>query len=191
MPVFTGGLSQTRIDVRAEVPLPPWHMETEKRKPLPSLLIAVGAAIVLLAPMAVYLVLRAQEEGAFGRKAEPVIEKSVDKGQKSSPTRRDFTPAPEDMRKPVAPVAAPAPVAAVQKVTPPPSVQRFPSSSDVPVGMDKLKLLASFGKPNIVTTEVTEGRALETYRYLRPELGMETTVFLRSGRVVGSTSSYY
>src|SRR5512138_2585940 len=147
MPVFTEGFGRTRIDSRAEVPLPLRHMENEKPKPFPSLLVALGAAIVLLAPMAVYLAMRAQEDGLFKRKAGPVVEDSAKKEQKPKVVRHEFTPAPEDVRKAVAPRTAPAPVAAVQKTTPLPPVQRFPSSSDVPVGMDKLKLLASFGKP--------------------------------------------
>jgi hypothetical protein len=166
-------------------------MEPEKRKPMFSLLIAFGAAVVLLTPMAVYVMLRANEEGAFLRKPAPAVEDSEDKGQKPSPMRREFATAPEDMPKRAAARPVPPPDTSAAKTTPPPPAQPFPSTSDVPVGMDKLKLLASFGRPNIVTTEVAEGRALETFRYLRPELGIETTVYLRSGRVVGTASNYY
>ena len=171
-------------------PCTPWNMDTEKRNSLSWLLLAFGAALVLLTPLAVYVLLRAHDEGSGIRKAAAAIEKAVSKGQRPSPARREFARAPEDVPK-SAPRPAPAARAVVQQPplrTPAPP---FPSSSDIPVGMDKLKLLASYGRPNMITTEVAEGRALETFRYLRPELGIETTVLLRSGRVVSASSSYY
>ncbi len=164
-------------------------MEPEKRNSLSSLLLAFGVAVVLLTPLVVYVLLRSHEEGPGARKGAAAAENTGAKGQRPSPARHEFATAEEDLQKP-APRPSPAPRVLIQQ---PPRVpaQPFPSPSDVPVGMDKLKLLASFGKPNMVTTEVTEGRALETFRYLRPELGIETTVLLRSGRVVGASSTYY
>jgi hypothetical protein len=165
-------------------------MDTEKRNSRSSLLIAFGAAFVLLTPLAVYVLLRSQDEGSGIRKAAAAIEKAVSRGQRPSPARREFATAPEDVRKPAPRPPSPAARVVVQQPPRAPAPP-FPSSSDIPVGMDKLKLLASYGKPNMITTEVTEGRALETFRYLRPELGIETTVFLRSGRVVSANSTYY
>ena len=166
-------------------------MDTEKRNSHSSLLIAFGAALVLLTPLAVYVMLRARDEGSGIRKAAAAIEKAVSRGQKPSPARREFATAPEDVPKPAPRRPSPAARVVVQQPPLRTLAPPFPSSSDIPVGMDKLKLLASYGKPNMITTEVTEGRALETFRYLRPEPGIETTVFLSSGRVVSANSTYY
>ncbi|MFB3777357.1 MAG: hypothetical protein ACE141_07085 [Bryobacteraceae bacterium] len=166
-------------------------MDTEKRNSLSSLLLVFGAALLLLTPLGVFVLLRSHDEGTAIGKAAAAIEQVVSKGQKPSPARRELATAPEDRPKPAAPSRpAPSPrVAAVQPARPP--AQPFPSPTDIPVGMDKLKLLASYGKPNMVTTEVSEGRALETFRYLKPEEGVETTVLLRSGRVISASSTYY
>ncbi|HSW49271.1 MAG TPA: hypothetical protein VLH09_03805 [Bryobacteraceae bacterium] len=166
-------------------------MDTEKRNSLSALLLAFGAALLLLTPLGVFVLLRSNDEGTAIGRAAAAIEQAVSKGQKPSPAaRREFATAPEDRPKPAPRPPLPAP--RVVAVPPPrPPAQPFPSSGDIPVGMDKLKLLASYGKPNMITTEVTEGRALETFRYLRPEQGIETTVLLHSGRVVSANSTYY
>ena len=57
--------------------------------------------------------------------------------------------------------------------------------------MEKSKLIASFGKPQMITTEVNGGRALQTFHYLQPEAGTETVVQLSSGRVVAASTSAY
>jgi hypothetical protein len=57
--------------------------------------------------------------------------------------------------------------------------------------MDKSKLIASFGKPQMITTEVNGGRALQTFHYLQPEAGTETVVQLSGGRVVAAATSAY
>jgi len=57
--------------------------------------------------------------------------------------------------------------------------------------MERSRLLATFGRPNMITTEVTEGRALERFQYQRPDAGVETVIFLSSGRVVNATSGNY
>ena len=82
---------------------------------------------------------------------------------------------------------APVPVQQPPRV----AARTFPSPGDIPIGMDKTRLLADFGKPSMVTTEVSDGRALETFHYLRPEAGAETVVQLRSGRVISATSECY
>lgn len=154
-------------------------------------MLAVGAALVLLTPLAVYVLMRSHEERAAIGKAEAAVEEPAGKGQKPSPSKRQFATAPEDRPKPEPRRSEPAPP--VASVQPParPQAPPFPASSDIPIGMDKVKLLASYGKPNMITTEVSEGRALETFRYLKPEQGMETTVLLRGGRVISASSTYY
>ena len=67
----------------------------------------------------------------------------------------------------------------------------FPTAAAIPVGMEKSKLLARFGSPNIVTTAVEQGWKTETYLYVRPDPGTQTVVKLRSGRVVEAASNPY
>jgi hypothetical protein len=164
-------------------------MDSEKRNSLSSLLLAFGAAIVLLTPLGVYVWLRSHENGLGMRKEAAATEETRVKAKASDSAKREFARAPEDEPKP-SQRPSPAPRVVIQQPPRAPAPP-FPSPKDIPVGMDKLKLLASFGKPNMITTEVTEGRALETFRYLRPESGIETTVLLRSGRVVSASSNYY
>ena len=161
-------------------------MDNEKRKPLQSLILSFGVAIVLLTPLVVFVVLRSQEQGP-GLREDPAAE-GTKTGKKVQP--RAVIPVLEsEGPKKSAPRPAPVPKAAAQPA--PPAARSFPSPKDIPIGIDKSWLLASYGKPNMVTTEVTEGRALETLRYLRPESGSEVVILLRSGRVVAASSSAY
>jgi hypothetical protein len=66
-----------------------------------------------------------------------------------------------------------------------------PTAADIPVGLEKSKLLASFGSPNMVTTAVEQGQRTETYFYLRPDAGTQIIVQLKSGKVVGARSTPY
>jgi len=161
-------------------------MDHETRKPLHSMLLTGAVAIALLTPLAVFVLLRSQEAGpgmrdstapegaasakpASGRSAIPALESEVSKPKAS-------------------PRPAPMPKAPAQ---PPSAARAFPSPKDIPIGVDKAWLLASFGKPNMITTEVTEGRPQETFRYLKPDSGIEVLIQLRSGRVVAASSSAY
>ena len=161
-------------------------MENEKRKPWQSLILTVGVAIVLLTPLAVFVLLRAHEQGPGLRDSKEAEAATVAK--KVQP--RAVIPVLESERpKKTAPRPAPMTMAAAPP--PAPVTRVVPPSTDIPIGLDKSRLLASYGRPNMVTTEVTEGRAMETLRYLRPESGTEVVVFLRSGRVVGTSSVAY
>jgi hypothetical protein len=165
-------------------------METDKRNSLSALVVAFGVAVVLLTPLIVYVILRSQEGGPGLRQVTSASEAAGVKGPRPSPApRRVFAAAESDVSKPVR-RPSPAPPALVQQ---PPRLpgRKFPSPSDIPIGMDKTRLLAAFGKPSMVTTEVSGGRALETFRYLRPDAGTETIVQLSSGRVISATSEYY
>ena len=161
-------------------------METEKRSPVSSLLLSAGVAVVLLTPLVVYVVLRTQETGAGLRKDQAAAEVAAQTPQvkQAIPLVESDTPRPRLASK-----RAPVVMAAPQPAPPPQSP--FPTPRDIPVGLDKQRLIASFGRPSFVTTEVTEGRASEIFRYLRPDSGVETVVFLRSGRVINATSSVY
>jgi hypothetical protein len=67
----------------------------------------------------------------------------------------------------------------------------FPTSTDIPEGMERARLVASFGKPNMITTVVDRGLLIETYVYLRRDPNTATVVMLRGGRVVGSNTTVY
>jgi len=164
-------------------------METEQRNSLSSVVLAIGVAVVLLTPLVVYVILRSQERGPGLRQVTSATETADSHKQRPSPPPRVFAPDESQVRKPA---PRPSPMLPVLVQQPPRlPLRSFPSPSDIHVGMDKTQLLASFGKPSMVTTEVSEGRALETFHYLKPDAGTETVVQLRSGRVVGATSAYY
>jgi len=166
-------------------------MEGEKRNPLSWLMLSVLVALALLTPMAVYIALRAHERNSD----QPLVpeETSVEVANKPSPAGHRI-PLIEDEKpqktvsRPAAPEppAQPAPAAAAK-----PAGRPFPQPGDVPVGMEKTKLLATFGKPHMATTEVREGRPLETLRYLKPDSGQETVIYLSSGRVIQVSSAAY
>jgi len=164
-------------------------METEKRETAFSLAIAFGVALVLLTPLVVYVMLRWNEERPGLRQSASATEAAQSQKQRPAAAPREFAPDESEVRKPAS-RPSPMPPTLVQQ---PPRlpVRVFPAPSDIPMGMDKTKLLASFGKPSMVTTEVSDGRALETFHYLKPEAGTETVIQLRAGRVVNATSEYY
>jgi hypothetical protein len=161
-------------------------MDNEKRKPLQSLILSAGVAIVLLTPLVVFVVLRSHEQGPGLR--DSTAAEGTTTARKVQP--RAVIPVLES-EQPKKSAPRPAPMTMAAAPPPAPVTRGLPPPTDIPIGIDKSSLLASFGKPNMVTTEVTEGRALETLRYLRPESGTEVVVFLRSGRVVGTSSVAY
>ncbi len=164
-------------------------METEKRTSVRGLLVTFGVVVVMLTPLVVYVALRAQDEGP-GMRAIP-SEAVRTETAAAQPDKHDIPliendpPPARAVKKPspAQPAPAPRPAAAPAK--------RFPVASDVPVGMERVKLIEIFGRPNVVTTGVSEGRAVETFHYLKPDSGTETVVLLRSGRVIEATSSAY
>lgn len=164
-------------------------METEKRTSVPGLLVTFGVVVVMLTPLVVYVALRAQDEGP-GMRALPSEAARAETAAKQ-PDRHaiplvENDPPPAKVAKkpsPAPPAAAPRPAAA--------PARQFPVASDIPVGMERVKVIETFGRPNMVTTGVSEGRAVETFHYLKPDSGTETVVLLRSGRVIEATSSAY
>ncbi len=164
-------------------------METEKRTSVPGLLVTFGVVVVMLTPLVVYVALRAQDEGP-GMRAVPGEAAQTQTAAKlpeqhAIPLVENDAPPPRPVKKPSPTPPSPAsrPAAAPAK--------RFPVAGDVPVGMERVKLIETFGRPNMVTTGVSEGRAVETFHYVKPDTGTETVVLLRSGRVIEATSSAY
>lgn len=71
------------------------------------------------------------------------------------------------------------------------SIRRFPTAADIPIGMDRHKLLSGFGNPSMRTTVVEGGRLLETFVYLQAEPDVATFVLLRNGKVVSANTTIY
>jgi hypothetical protein len=81
-----------------------------------------------------------------------------------------------------------------RRVLPPPPPVRaraFPVADDIPIGMEKSKLVAGFGKPSMITTAVNDGTPTETWIYMQRNPEIQTVVFLRDGRVVKANSTIY
>jgi hypothetical protein len=163
-------------------------METEKRSKASSLLVTFGVIVVMLTPLVVYVLLRAHDEGP-GMRSDPGTTEQVESGAQP---RKHVIPEVEAAVPKVRAATKPSPVASSPAPKAPTlASKKFPSAGSVPVGMERVKLIEAFGRPNMVTTEVNEGRSVETFHYLKPETGTETVVLLRSGRVVEATSSAY
>ncbi len=163
-------------------------MENEKRSSVSPLLVTFGVVVAILTPLVVFILLRANEDGP-GMRTEP---DAVVKSEAAKPAERRAIPDVESDKPPAR--VAQKPVVVPPPATPKPSVaaaKKFPSAGNIPVGMERLKLIETFGRPNMVTTEVNDGRSVETFHYLKPESGAETVVLLRSGRVIEATSSAY
>jgi hypothetical protein len=166
-------------------------MEPAKKGSMAAVGLTVGVAALLLAPLAVYLFLRSQEQNS-GLRENPadttgrVSAKQEPRFRRSPPVfDTSDSEVPKPKPKPVPLALAPAPQPARSPV------RAFPLPPDVPAGMERSRLIATFGRPNMITSEVTEGRALERFQYQRPDTGVETVIFLSSGRVVSATAGNY
>jgi hypothetical protein len=162
-------------------------MSDSKQHSLATLGLTAAIVLILLAPLAVYVLLRSSEPGPGMRQVTPETATPAERKAKVKRAYPEFDSKEgvieNEKRRSVraAPAQSARPVAA----------RPFPTPSNIPVGMEKSKLIASFGKPHMITTEVSQGRALETFHYLQPEAGTETVVQLDTGRVVGASTSVY
>ncbi len=167
-------------------------MSDEKKRSMVAAGTALLVAIAVLIPLAGFLVFRFVLEEP-GLRADPeaaaVASESSDASGRTKPARVFAT---ADYRAPVRssspPPAAPAPKAPAPAPAP---VVRSTAPADIPVGMDKAKLLASLGKPQMVTMELENGQPVETLHYIHRETGTETIVRLQSGRVVSAGATVY
>jgi len=141
-------------------------------------------AVVLLVPLAVFVYSRSSGEAPGLRETTPEPSTPVTEKAKVKRAYSGFNPTERAVR-------AEKRGSASSATAPSQPAPLLPIAANIPAGMEKSKLIASFGKPQMITTEVNGGRALQTFHYLRPEAGTETVVQLSGGRVVAATTSAY
>jgi len=151
--------------------------------------LTMAVVVVLLVPLGVFVWTRSSADGPGLREIPPQPSTPVTEKAKVKLAYSDFNSTERAVRNEKRSSAS------VARASLPPAVplaaRPLPIPSNIPVGMDKSKLIASFGKPQMITTEVNGGRALQTFHYLQPEAGTETVVQLNSGRVVSASTSAY
>jgi hypothetical protein len=143
----------------------------------------VGLVLLLLAGLALALFLGplAQKPGMRGVEDGPAAAAApvVNKATPAEPTAA----AEGDGGSTGAEVSAPK--------SQPATRQPFPAASDIPSGMERSRLQALFGPPEMHTISVEQGVQLETWVYLRSEPEAVTFVLLRAGRVASATTTAY
>ena len=163
-------------------------MSTSKQQSVTKLGLTAAVVLVLLAPAATFVWMRSSGDAPGLREvilepAPPVTEKAKVKRANSEFSSTERAIRNEKLGSATAAASSQSVLAL--------AARPLPIPSNIPVGMDKSKLIASFGKPQMITTEVNGGRALQTFHYLQPEAGTETVVQLNSGRVVAASTSAY
>ena len=163
-------------------------MSNSKQQSMTKLGLAVAVAVILMAPLATFVWLRSSGDGpglreVISEPSAPVTEKAKVKRANSEFSSTERAIRNEKLGSATAAASSQSVLAL--------AARPLPIPSNIPVGMDKSKLIASFGKPHMVTTEVNGGRALQTFHYLQPEAGTETVVQLSGGRVVAASTSAY
>lgn len=164
-------------------------MSNSRQQSLAKLGLTAAVAVVLLAPLGVFVWSRSSGEGPGLRGLIPDTSAPVTQKAKVKRADSEFSSIECVVRDEKGGSVSAA--ATAQQSAPPIAARPFPTSSNIPVGMDKSKLIASFGKPHMIATEVNGGRALQTFHYLQPEAGTETVVQLSGGRVVAVSTVAY
>jgi hypothetical protein len=168
-------------------------MSEEKKKSIVAAGTALLVAIAVLIPLGGFLVIRFVLEEPGMRKdpeATTVASKRSDGSGRMKPARVFATAearAPVRSSSPPPPLAAPVP----QVPVPAPVARSAAPFASIPAGLDKAKLIASLGKPQMVTMELENGQPVETLHYIHRETGTETIVRLLGGKVVSSGATVY
>ena len=167
-------------------------MSEEKKRSIVAAGTALLVAIAVLIPLGGFLFFRfvLQEPGLReDPEAATVASRRSDGSDRMRPSRVFATsPTPALVRRSSPPPAAPAPKAPAPAPAP---VVRSTQPAEIPLGMDKAKLIASLGKPQMVTMELENGQPVETLHYIHREAGTETIVRLLGGRVVSAGATVY
>jgi hypothetical protein len=166
-------------------------MSDEKKRSMVAAGTALLVAIAVLIPLGGFLVYRfvLQEPGLRQDPEATTVASKRSDGSSGTKPARVFATA--EYSAPVRSSSPPPAVPAPKAPAPAPVVRSTPSFSSIPVGLDKAKLIDSFGKPQMVTMELENGQPVETLHYLHRETGTETIVRLQSGRVVSAGATVY
>lgn len=168
-------------------------MGENKKSLLSAAGVAVAVAGLALIPLAAFLVYRtvAVQPGIREDPAETV---TLEQNAAAKP-RHVFggeeveEPPKPRVRTQVAGITSPTPQPRTTPTAPLRSASQPPEMAAP--GMEKAKLIASFGKPQMITYGIENGQPVETYHYLRRENGTEMIVRLRGGRVVSVGTTAY
>jgi hypothetical protein len=164
-------------------------MEKEKKGPAAAAGIALATALVLLAPLGGFLLWRyVSERPGMRWDLSPDGSAPAGASADAQTAPRQFAAEEKEEPKKKPPVKR---AAVPVKPAPKPVVRQAPAPGSIPVGMEKSRLVAMFGRPQMITVEVQDGRTIETFHYLQRDAGMETIVRLSSGKVVSADASVY
>jgi hypothetical protein len=170
-------------------------MGESTQNPLKTIGLSLGVALILLAPAAVFLYLRSsgnvagpspEPAGTASSEPAPGRPSAAGKNKRAYPEFEVVDSKPANSAGTI-PSKPPTVVQAAQR----PAERRFPTPADLPGGMERSTLILKFGRPTMSTTEVNQGRTLETLHYMRPETGTETVVLLSAGKVLTSATITY
>lgn len=162
--------------------------EKKKKSTIGSAGVALAVAAAVLLPLGGFMAWRMllEQPGMSAEPEETAAEQTPGAAKKE--IVREFAKGDDDTpRRVVAVVKPPAP----RPPEPKPAVRAPSRPVDIPVGLEKSKLIASYGKPQMITTEVEDGHAVETFHYLQRDTGTETTVRLLAGKVVSTGTAAY
>ena len=151
---------------------------------------AAGASVLLI------LVMMILTAGflAWNSGSEPLGMRASADDAKSKEVRNQLriTDSSEEEEATLAPTPlAPRPEPPRKRVHPMPVPKVFPIAENIPIGLEKGKLVSGFGRPNMITTAIDDGAPTETWLYRRPEPETETVVHLKNGKVVDADSTVY
>jgi len=168
---------------------------SEKKKSLLSAAgVALAVAALALIPLAAFLVYRTVAVKP-GVREDPAEAASIEQSAAAKPPHvfaseeepeERTQPRPKTQAVVLAPPNLPPRNAQVV-----PLRKTNPAAETVELGMEKAKLIASYGKPQMITYGIEKGQPVETYHYLKRETGTEMIVRLRGGKVVSVGTTVY
>jgi hypothetical protein len=170
-----------------------WNqMSEEKKRSMVAAGTALLVAIAVLIPLGGFLLFRFVLDQPGLREDSEVTTVAGTRSNGSGRMKAAHVFAPAEARMSVRSVPPPPPAAPVPPApVPAPVVRSTAPFANIPVGLEKGKLIASLGKPQMVTMELENGQPVETLHYIHHETGTETIVRLLGGKVVSAGATVY